>query len=126
MQVVALDEERKETSQFLTGQTYQLKLSYEAKERYQNVRFAIGFTRDDGVYCYSDAWLIEKELPDKGTIILPLKMHCLRGNILDLWIKPIEGEAYDSIYCLMPIIVDTISYKERGILSMERSWEFSE
>ena len=104
-----------------------MKLCYEAKERYQNVRFAIGFTREDGVYCYGDAWLIEKELPDKGTITFIFKNALLKGKyVLDLWIEPVEGEAYDSIYSLMPIIVDTIPYKERGILSMEHSWGFVE
>lgn len=126
-QVVLLDEEGQATNRILTGQTYRLMLSYQAKEAYQNVRFAIGFTREDGVYCYGDAHLIETQLPDEGTIVFIFKNRLLKGKyVLDLWIEPIEGTAYDSIYSLMTITVDTIPYKERGILSMEHNWDFVE
>lgn len=124
-QVVLSDEAGKATNQILTGQTYRLSLSYEAQKVYQNVRFAMGFTRDDGVYCYGDAWLIEDELPKKGTLTFTFKNGLLKGKyVLDLWIEPLEGAAYDSIYSLMTVVVDTEPYKERGILTMEHQWEF--
>lgn len=126
-QVVLLDEAGQATNRILTGQTYRMMLSYQAKEAYQNVRFAIGFTREDGVYCYGDAHLIETQLPDEGTIVFAFKNRLLKGKyVLDLWIEPVEGTAYDSIYSLMTIMVDTIPYKERGILSMEHNWDFVE
>lgn len=126
-QVVILDLEGNETDCLLTGQTYLLKLSYEAGQAYRNVRFAIGFTREDGVYCYGDAHLIEAELPARGSLTFTFKNGLLKGNyVLDLWIEPIEGMAYDSIYSLMTVKVDTVPYQERGILSMEHSWEFGE
>lgn len=126
-QVVILDLEGNATDCLLTGQTYILKLSYEAGQAYQNVRFAIGFTREDGVYCYGNAHLIETQLPDRGTLTFTFKNGLLKGNyVLDLWIEPIEGTAYDSIYSLMTVKVDTVPYQERGILSMERRWEFTE
>ena len=124
--VVLLDEEGKATNHLQTGQTYRLQLSYEAKEAYQNVRFAIGFTRDDGVYCYGASWLMKSELPAEGTVTFTFKNGFLIGKyVLDLWIEPTEGAAYDSIYSLMSVIVDTISYKELGILSMKHTWHFS-
>lgn len=126
-QVVLWNEDGQATNHLLTGQTYRLQLSYEAKETYRNVRFAIGFTREDGVYCYGDAWLMESELSNKGTLNFTFKNGLLKGNyVLDLWIEPIAGPAYDSIYSLMVVMVDTVPDKEKGILSMERSWGFSE
>lgn len=126
-QVVISDLEGNATDRLLTGQTYILKLSYEAGQAYQNVRFAIGFTREDGVYCYGNAHLIETQLPDRGTLKFTFKNGLLKGNyVLDLWIEPIEGTAYDSIYSLMTVKVDTVPYQERGILSMERRWDFIE
>lgn len=123
--VVLTDTAGKETNQLLTGQTYHLKLSYESAEIYQNVRFAMGFTREDGIYCYGNAYLIEKELPSKGFVTFSFHNGLLKGKyVLDLWIEPKEGEAYDSIYSLMTITVDTVPYKERGILSMENHWDF--
>ena len=85
----------------------------------------MGFTREDGIYCYGNAYLIEKELPSKGFVTFSFHNGLLKGKyVLDLWIEPKEGEAYDSIYSLMTITVDTVPYKERGILSMENHWDF--
>lgn len=126
-QVVILDSEGNATDQLLTGRTYVLKLSYETRQAYQNIRFAIGFTREDGVYCYGDAYLIEEELSERGTLTFTFKNGLLQGKyVLDLWIEPIEGTAYDSIYSLMTVKVKTIPYQERGILSMEHDWNFLE
>lgn len=125
--VVVLDEEGRATKHLRTGETYHLQLSYEAEKIYQNVRFAIGFTRDDGVYCYGDALVMESELPVEGTITFTFKNRLLKGKyVLDLWIEPTEGTAYDSIYSLMSFLVDTPPHKEVGILSMEHIWHFSE
>ena len=125
--VVVLDEEGNATNHLLTGRTYQLQLSYEAKEVCQNIRFAIGFTRDDGVYCYGNAWIMESELPAEGTVTFIFKNGFLTGKyVLDLWIEAVEGTAYDSIYSLMSVIVNTVPFKELGILSMEHTWHFSE
>ena len=43
--------------------------------------------------------------------------------MLDLWIENTVGVQYDSIFSLMQIEVDTDPYNERGILTMEHSWE---
>lgn len=124
--ITILDEDGNDTNRLLTGRTYRLSLSYEAEEKYRSMRFAMGFTREDGVYCYGDSWIAENGLPDKGTVTMTFKNGLLRGKyVLDLWIEPLEGDAYDSIYSLMTLAVDTVSEKELGILSMEHSWSFS-
>lgn len=121
--VVLKDEEGNETNQLMSGKTYRLDLTYEAKEKCKDIRFVIGITRDDGVYCYGAYVEVEGEVSQKGTASITFQNMLLKGKyVLDLWIETLDCVQADSIYSLMPIDVDTVPYHERGILTMEHEW----
>lgn len=124
--VVLKDENGNETNRLLTGKNYNLDLTFEAEEKYKDIRFVIGITRDDGVYCYGAYVDVEGDLPLKGVANITFKNALLKGNyVLDLWIETLDSTPFDSIYSLMRIAVDTNPYTERGILTMEHEWTIS-
>lgn len=122
--VTMCDEDGRETNLLKTGNDYVIKLTYKATDSYKEVRFVVGVTREDGIYCYGSYIEIPGEVALSGTLEFHFKNSLLKGNyVLDLWIEDFEGNAYDSIYSLMAIEVDTFPYVERGILAMEHQWE---
>ena len=124
--VVLKDEDGNETNQLLTGRSYNLDLLYETEEQYKDIRFVIGITRDDGVYCYGTYVEIAGDLVMKGKASISFKNSLLKGSyVLDLWIEKFDCTPLDSIYSLMRMDVDTEPYTERGILTMEHEWKIS-
>lgn len=122
--VTVCDEDGRETNCWETGREYTIKLAYQAVKNYENVRFAMGITREDGIYCYGSYKEI-LELPAlQGLLEFRFKNGLLKGKyVLDLWIEDFSGAPYDSIYSLMAIEVNTDPYIERGILAMEHTWK---
>lgn len=122
--ITVCDEDGRETNCWETGREYTIKLAYQAVKNYENVRFAMGITREDGIYCYGSY----KEIPElpalQGLLEFRFKNGLLKGKyVLDLWIEDFSGAPYDSIYSLMAIEVNTDPYIERGILAMEHTWK---
>ena len=119
------NEKGEETNQLYTDKNYRLKLCFALKEKTENVRFVIGITRTDGIYFYGAYVEEETALPEKGEVVFDFKNALLKGEyVLDLWIEPLNGEeAYESIYSLMQINVDTEVYFERGFMTMQHSWK---
>lgn len=122
-QVTVLDENGRETQQLKTGNKYTIRLVYRADRTHENIRFAIGLTRDDGIYCYGSYHEIHGLLPRESQLEFHFTNSLLKGNyVLDLWIEDLDGKPYDSIYSLMSIDVETDPYVERGILTMKHTW----
>lgn len=122
--VTVLGEDGHETNSWITGKKYIIRLTYKAVADYENVRFVIGLTRDDGIYCYGSYKELTGILSHQGVLEFHFKNGLLKGKyVLDLWIEDFSGVPYDSIYSLMAIEVDTSSYIERGILTMEHTWK---
>lgn len=121
--VIVCNEDGKETDCLKTGGEYEIRLTYEAAGSFKDIRFVIGLTREDGTYCYGSYKDIPGLLPLEGTLIFHFKNSLLKGRyVLDLWIQDFDLNAYDSIYSLMAIAVDTTPYIERGIFTMEHQW----
>ena len=122
--VALCDEQGKETNYCETGKNYKIYLTYKAVNDFKNVRFVIGVTREDGIYCYGSYKEIPGPLEPQGKLEFSFKNRLLKGKyVLDLWIEDFSGNAYDSIYSLMAIEVDTKPFIERGILTMEHNWK---
>ncbi|MCM1100396.1 MAG: ATP-binding cassette domain-containing protein [Clostridium sp.] len=122
--VTVYDQNGTETNLWKTGETYEIQLAYKADCNYKDIRFVIGLTREDGVYCYGSYKDISGELPSQGILTFRFVNALLKGHyVLDLWIEGFDQVAYDSIYSLMAIDVDTDPYIERGILTMKHQWE---
>lgn len=122
--VTMCDQDGRETNRWETGRRYTIRLAYEAADGYEGVRFVIGVTRDDGVYCYGSYKEIPGLLPRQGMLEFSFWNGLLKGKyVLDLWIEDLSGIPFDSIYSLAAIEVDTDPYIERGILTMEHEWK---
>lgn len=113
-----------ETNTIFTDEQCCLEMSYLLEEKSEELRFSVGITREDGTYCYGTYMDISEKLNSEGCVLLYFHNALLKGNyVLDLWIETLNGSPIDSIYGLMQIIVDTDPYVERGIFSMEHTWE---
>ncbi len=122
--VTACDKNGQETNCWKTGDECEIKLTYKANGSYKNIRFVIGLTREDGTYCYGSYKDVPHILPPQGTLIFRFTNSLLKAQyVLDLWIEDFDLNAYDSIYSLMTINVDTIPYVERGIFTMKHEWK---
>lgn len=124
--VTVCDKNGHETNCWRTGEEYEIQLEYQATGSYENIRFVVGLTREDGTYCYGSYQDIPGALPRQGTAIFRFVNSLLKGQyVLDLWIEDFDLNTYDSIYSLMAIDVDTVPYIERGIFTMKHCWELS-
>lgn len=124
--VTVCDKNGHETNCWRTGEEYEIQLEYQATGSYENIRFVVGLTREDGTYCYGSYQDIPDALPRQGTAIFRFVNSLLKGQyVLDLWIQDFDLNTYDSIYSLMAIDVDTVPYIERGIFTMKHCWELS-
>lgn len=122
--VTMCDQDGRETNRWETGRDYKIRLAYKAADSYEGIRFVIGVTRDDGVYCYGSYKEIPGLLPRQGMLELSFRNGLLKGKyVLDLWIEDLSGNPFDSIYSLAAIEVETDPYIERGILTMEHEWK---
>lgn len=122
--VTMCDQDGRETNRWETGRDYKIRLTYKAADSYEGIRFVIGVTRDDGVYCYGSYKEIPGLLPRQGMLEFSFRNGLLKGKyVLDLWIEDFSGAPFDSIYSLAAIEVETDPYIERGILTMEHEWK---
>ena len=122
--VTMCDQDGRETNRWETGRDYKIRLAYKAADSYEGIRFVIGMTRDDGVYCYGSYKEIPGLLPRQGMLEFSFRNGLLKGKyVLDLWIEDFSGAPFDSIYSLAAIEVETDPYIERGILTMEHEWK---
>ena len=122
--VTMCDQDGRETNRWETGRDYKIRLAYKAADSYEGIRFVIGVTRDDGVYCYGSYKEIPGLLPRQGMLEFSFRNGLLKGKyVLDLWIEDFSGAPFDSIYSLAAIEVETDPYIERGILTMEHEWK---
>lgn len=121
--VAVCDRDGEETNRLKTGDEYEIRLAYKADGSFENIRFVIGLTREDGTYCYGSYKDVPGILPSDGTLVFHFTNSLLKGGyVLDLWIEDFDSNAYDSIYSLMAIEVETTPYIERGIFTMEHQW----
>lgn len=112
-----------ETNVIETGENCRIRLEYKIEEKLPSVRFSLGITRDDGVYTYGTYLECKESFKDTGEVILSFDNALLKGKyVLDLWLETLDGEALDSVYSLMPIIVKTDNDEERGFCTMAHKW----
>lgn len=123
IKVTILNDEGIMCNQLLTGKHYTLVLNFEKYQPIPNLRFSVGITREDGVYCYGVYYEIQDKVPDRGEIKLDFDNTLLPGNyLLDLWLESLEAQNYDGIYSLMSIKVSSEKRKEVGIFAMPHAW----
>ena len=122
--VELLNAQGEETNQLQTGEEYKLRLVYHSEKQHPSIRFSMGITREDGVYCYGTGFNVKEAIPQDGEVYFNFKNELLEGKyVLDLWIENLEGEALDSVFSLMLMEVKTDPIKERGVFTMEHQWE---
>lgn len=122
------NEKNQETNIFKTGETIKIKMHYESKEENLPANFIIGFTKEDGVYCYGSTTKldIDRMIPVKseGEASIMLVNRLLDGKyVLDVRIKREDGEIYDNIYSLIEFQVKNENLREAGLLNMEHEWK---
>lgn len=124
--VKVLNSEGTEIQILETGKEYVIEITLNNYKHLKDVVVAIGFTREDGTYCYG-SFVDVSNKKDKlnGT---PIKFKFtnmfLKGKyFLDLFVQSVEKEVYDEIICLQLLEVKEMKTKQRGIFSMENEWE---
>ena len=123
-QVILENSLGEECNQIKTGELCRLKLNYHLEEPRGDIRFSVGITREDGVYAYGTCLEVRDGVRENGEVILEFRNTLLSGKyVIDLWLETLEGDALDSIYSLMPMIVTAENEGERGFCTMEHSWK---
>ena len=67
--VTVCDKDDRETNLWNTGDAYEIRLAYKAVGSFENIRFVIGLTREDGIYCYGSYMDVPGTLPTQGTAV---------------------------------------------------------
>ena len=119
-----VDSNWEETRRLVTGKTYRLVLEYSMDKMQENMRFVMGVTREDGIYCYGTYKEYNKFQDKNGRIVMEFENTLLKGKyMLDFWIESAEtSEQYECIFSLISFEVDTIEYVERGFFTMKHEW----
>ena len=119
-----VDSNGEETRRLVTGKTYRLVLEYSMEKMQENMRFVMGVTREDGIYCYGTYKEYNKFQDKNGRIVMEFENTLLKGKyMLDFWIESAEtSEQYECIFSLISFEVDTIEYVERGFFTMKHEW----
>ena len=119
-----VDSNGEETRRLVTGKTYRLVLEYSMDKMQENMRFVMGVTREDGIYCYGTYKEYNKFQDKNGRIVMEFENTLLKGKyMLDFWIESAEtSEQYECIFSLISFEVDTIEYVERGFFTMKHEW----
>ena len=94
--------------------------------RLKEVVLAVGFTREDGVYCYGTYTNVHehKGKPEGAPIRFRFETQFLNGKyLLDFWVQSPEKVIYDEILGLMLLESKSADTKQRGIFNMWHEWE---
>jgi ABC-2 type transport system ATP-binding protein len=126
--VEVLDEKGKDVRILETGLSYTVKIQLNNVGLLDEVTVVIGFTREDGIYCYGNyVNLNQKTMADKlmgYPISFEFKNLFLHGSyFLDFWVQSLDHKKYDEIISLTVLKVLPIQSKQRGLFSMESVWE---
>lgn len=122
--VCLLDENGKETKKLVTGNRYQLVLEYEMQELMQNIRFSLGITREDGIYCYGVSKVFQSFQSKTDKIVFEFENTLLNGKyFLDLWIESSETlEQYEGIFNMILLEIHTEECTELGFCAIKHEW----
>ena len=124
---VTLKNMREETVDILvTGDKYKFEITLDNKGNISDVTLAIGFTRDDGVYCYGTFIVLDKmqRKLEGGKIIFEFTNDLLAGKyFVDFFVQSGQQEMYDQINNLLLFEVEKGDTKQRGIVNLKNKWE---
>lgn len=124
---VAVWDDNRQLVQILeTGKKYTIEIYLENPDRLKEIVLAVGFTREDGVYCYGtyvNIWEY-KNKPEKTPIHFCFENQFLKGKyLLDFWVQSPEKIIYDEILGLLALEVKETGTRQRGIFNMWHEWE---
>lgn len=128
-EVKLLNEEGKECTEFLTGDTMVLQMKYKCKTPGIKVNFVACITRQDWVFCYGTSCKYQHggliETQSTGELLLRLEDVKLLKNsyYFDLAIKNDMGVVYDNIFCLIPFKIIANNPKDVGVLEIQTEWK---
>ena len=115
-----------EVQNLVTGEKYIFEIALDNKNDIQDVTLAIGFTRDDGVYCYG-TFIELNNMSEKlagETIIFQFTNDFLEGKyFIDFFVQSSKKEMYDQINNLLLFEVKKEKTKQRGIFNIKSNWE---
>ncbi len=122
------DEFGNEVCEFITGQKYKICIKLDNPEHFQKVVVAVGFTREDGVYCYGNFVKLEDNIHQAQLcgeeITFSFCNGFLAGNyLLDFWVQSPGKFIYDEIIGLQVSKVKEMQTNQRGIFTMQSNWE---
>ncbi|WP_022760454.1 ABC transporter ATP-binding protein [Butyrivibrio sp. AD3002] len=129
--VEMLSADGKKVSQFNTGDSVSIKMSYKAFDTSKHLNFVLGITRSDWLYIYGSEMrestgsvITNKE---SGEVTITIKnLTLLKGEyFLDFWIQDEEEHEFDCIHSLMVMNVVENTGKDHGIMSLDHEWECS-
>lgn len=109
-----------------TGKRYTVEVSLDNPERLEEIVLAVGFTREDGVYCYGTYVNVHeyRDKPVGAPIRFCFENQFLKGKyLLDFWVQSPEKIIYDEILGLLSLEVRETATRQRGIFSMWHEWE---
>ncbi|WP_300791465.1 ABC transporter ATP-binding protein [uncultured Acetatifactor sp.] len=109
-----------------TGAKYVIEVILDNPNRLKEVVLAVGFTREDGVYCYGTYTNVHehKGKPEGAPIRFRFENQFLNGKyLLDFWVQSPEKVIYDEILGLMLLESKSADTKQRGIFNMWHEWE---
>lgn len=124
--VRVLDDNGQTVQVLETGQKYVIEVVLENLGQFDKIVLAVGFTRNDGVYCYGTYTNIQEcqgRMQD-NPIRFRFENQFLNGKyLLDFWVQSPEKVIYDEILGLMLLETKTADTRQRGIFNMWHEWE---
>lgn len=131
--VTLYNEKGEETTELKTGEKIRIELEYASKVKEKAVAFSIGFTREDGVYCYGTSVELNgidtPAIQEKGKVVVELENKLLQGEyMLDLFLEMKDAEQRaDEIISVLKLKVDSKQSEkkndvEAGIFTMPHKW----
>lgn len=124
--VRVLNEENQEVQQLRGEKSYTIEIFLDNFNDLKEIVCAVGFTREDGVYCYGNfaQYRDDSEKLKGEPVKFVFENRFLSGKyMLDFWLQSPEREVYDEIIGL--VLVEMVGCKshQRGIFAMEHRWE---
>ena len=124
--VRVLDKNEVEVQWLNRFENYMIEITLNNYNKLKEVVVAIGFTREDGIYCYGNFanYATESEKLNGEPIRFVFENTFLDGKyLLDFWVQSSEKEIYDEIIGLQMIEIRGSKTNQRGIFAMKNRWE---
>lgn len=125
--VELLNEDKKKSSVFSTGETIIVHMEYESIQNDIKGNFGVGISRADGVYCYGTNTIIETgtmiRSKKSGTVDMVILKNILlpARYILDVAVHSKDDIPYDKIHHILEFCI-TNRKKDFGVCRLENIW----